>query len=460
MRFGWSVSRVVLMTIACAWAAPVEAQPLSADRAVQIALRQNTQVIFAGADVLDARGGVYGAASGLLPRLSASLTRGASFTDNQPFEDFSVVGGQFITGSGISDIESYRTAPTLSGSWSVLNFASLSSFRAARTQLRATRMRQQATRQDVALATRRSFYDVVRWIRLADVATGAARLARDDERRVRALFEVGSVSKSDLLKAQVRTAQSELDSLTTHQAVTVQRIVLANQIGIREDELGEIDTVLAVEPREIDEPSLVAEAERARPDLAAAEAEVRASRSSVTAARFGRLPYLTVAGSVSFNPTFDQSITSTSIDSTGQRVTTVSGFGRESDREWSGQVAINWDFFDGLATDASIATAKAHLARAQETRDALRRNLVNDVHEALIAYREGIEQARVAGRAVESATENLNLTQQKYNVGSATILELIDAQVQLQRARSDAVSALASIRVAEAQIDRVRGRPE
>ena len=63
----------------------------------------------------------------------------------------------------------------------------------------------------------------------------------------------------------------------------------------------------------------------------------------------------------------------------------------------------------------------------------------------------------MARRAVESATENLNLTQQKYNVGSATILELIDAEVQLQRARSDAVSALAAMRVAEAFIERVRG---
>ena len=64
----------------------------------------------------------------------------------------------------------------------------------------------------------------------------------------------------------------------------------------------------------------------------------------------------------------------------------------------------------------------------------------------------------MAQGAIESAAENLKLTQQKYNVGSATILELIDAQVQLQRAQSDGVSALAAIRVAEAQIDRVRGR--
>jgi outer membrane protein TolC len=54
----------------------------------------------------------------------------------------------------------------------------------------------------------------------------------------------------------------------------------------------------------------------------------------------------------------------------------------------------------------------------------------------------------------------VKLTQQKYNVGSATILDLIDAQVQLQRARSQGVAALATIRVAEATLDRARGRAE
>jgi outer membrane protein TolC len=50
------------------------------------------------------------------------------------------------------------------------------------------------------------------------------------------------------------------------------------------------------------------------------------------------------------------------------------------------------------------------------------------------------------------------LNQQKYNVGSSTILELINAQVQLQQASSQRVTALAVIKIAEARIERVRGR--
>ncbi|MFM8560339.1 MAG: TolC family protein, partial [bacterium] len=87
-------------------------------------------------------------------------------------------------------------------------------------------------------------------------------------------------------------------------------------------------------------------------------------------------------------------------------------------------------------------------------------NLEGEVRNVLLGHQEAREREALARRALDSASENLNLVQQKYNVGSATILDLIDSQVQLQRAQNDLVSALADIRVAEAAVDRVRGAGE
>lgn len=424
------------------------AQPLTPERAVELALRNNAQVIGAEAGVIEARGGVYGAYAGVLPSLSASLSRVESRTD---------AGVSFVpdsTGRLVAtppfDSEFQSTDPSVSANWSALRLSNWADLSSARKSLTASQLSRDATRNDVALSARRQFYEVVRSIKLADVSAGALRLARDDERRVRALFEVGSVSKSDLLKAQVRSAQSQLDQLTARNLVTTQRIALATLVGVAEAQLGELDTVLTFQPQSYDEAELLAEASRARPDLRAAETDLSAARSNLTAARLGRLPYVTASGSVSFNPE------SRNTRTLGGFETTIEG---QSDRELSAQVALRWDVFDGLATDARVAAARGRVRRAEENRNALQRNLAGEVRQALLAYHEAVERDSVASRAVESATENLKLTQEKYNVGSGTILELIDAQVQLQRAQSDQVSALAAIRVAEAQIDRVRGRP-
>jgi len=452
----------VLPAIGLLWTGAAEAAPLTAEEAVRIALRNNTQVINAEAGVLDARGGLYGAWSGVLPRVSADVSRSGSWLRNN-------VGNQAFSGEVFLprttfEQESYRTDPSISATWSVLNLSSLSSLSAARKGLRAARLQRESTRQDVILSTLRQFYEVVKANHLARVANSALRLAQDDEKRVRAMFEVGSVSKSDLLKAQVRSAQSELDSLTASQGVVLQRIALANLLGVAEEAVSEVDTSLTAQVQTYDEATLYAEAEQNRPDLRASELEVSAARAGLRAARFARLPYITVSGSASFNllassqgvqPELDPN---TRMEVPGTRVAYRTR--SETDRILGARIAVSWDVFDGLATDSRNASARARLIRAQETRDALRRILQSEVSQALIVYREAVARDGVARRALDSANENLKLTQEKYNVGSATILELIDAQVQLQRVESDYVTALAAIRVAEAQIDRVRGRGE
>jgi outer membrane protein len=461
MRRLGSPMRVWLVGLAVAVAVDARAEVLTAEKAVQLALKNNSQVIGAEAGVLEARSSLYGSYSEVLPHFSASLSRSGQWTNDNVGN--SAFGGVVFPQRTTFTDESYSTSPTISGTWSVLNLSSISGWSSARNGLRAAHQSRQATRNDVALAARRQFYEVVREVRLADVSNAAVRLARDDERRVRALFEVGSVSRSDLLKAQVRTAQSELDSLTAHQAVTVQRINLATLLGIREQSLGDIDTLLTAAPVPIEEPSLIAEAAKNRPDLRAADLELISSRAGLNSARFLRLPYVTVGGQATFNSTSTSQFDQPQQDTLGNEVPgtrVTSNTASQTDRSIGARVALNWDFFDALATDSRVAAARARLLRAQDARNALHRNLESEVHEAVLTYREAIERNRVAQRSLESATENMKLTQEKYNVGSATILELIDAQVQLQRAQSDVVSALAAIRVAEAQLNRVRGRAE
>jgi outer membrane protein len=436
------------------WAgSAVSADVLTADRAVQIALEKNPQVVNARASVLDARSGLYSSYSGVIPRVGASLSRNGSWTDHQ--SGSRLVGGTLVTTLPTS-FEQFSTQPSLSGTWSVLDLSALSGFSAARQGLKAAKLSQTATRNDAALAVRRQFYIVVQAFHLARVNAEALRLSRDNERRVRALFEVGSVSKSDVLKAQVQTAQSQLDSLTSANQITIQRIALAGTLGIPEGAMGEVDTTLTISSTDYDEGALYAAAEKARPDLLAASAELKSAKSARWSARLARLPYVTVQGTASFN---DRSNFKLTTHDPPQPDVETPGTSK-TEKSYQAAVALNWDFFDGFATDSRNAAAQARLVRAQESYDGLKRNLAAEVHQSLLTYQEAIVAVEVAERAVESATENLKLTQQKYNVGSATILDLIDAQVQLQRAKNQNVTALAAVRVAEAGIRRVSGRSD
>ena len=439
------------------------AEPLTADRAVQIALQKSTEIVNARASVYDARSTLYGAYSGIMPSVQGAWSRSVSRIDDV---SGTVSFGASSFPSTLHEQERYSTTPALTGTWPILDLSAIAGARSARFGMKASQLSLQAARNDVALETRRRFYTAVTGYHLARVATQSLKLARDDERRVRALFEVGSVSRSDLLKAQVSTANSQLDSLTARQNLVNQRIALAQILAMREDQLGDVDTVLTAEPHDYDEATLLSEAEKGRPDLLSAEAELRAARQGVAAARFAWLPYLSLSGSMDLRSNSRTKSSQPYVrplnggSATFVAVDTTFTSGATTDRQYQGTVALNWDILNGLQTSSRNAQAKARLLRAQESRDALARNLEADVHQALNTYRLAIERQAVAQSSLESATENLKLTQQKYNVGSTTILDLIDAQVSLARVDADRVSALAAMRIAEAQLNRVRGKNE
>ena len=457
-KAGW---RALMGVVGLVVATNASAQLLTVDQAVQIALENNLSVIGADAGVDDARGSQYAAMAGVLPSVFVSASRSGSWTDKSIGQQ---AFGTFQS-SFEQDSRSYQTSPDVSATWSIFNLSNIYGVRSARTGLSGALDTRQATRNDVAFTTRQQFYEVVKAIKTAFVNSEAARLARDEERRVAALFEVGSVSKSDLLQAQVRTAQSQLDSLVSHNDIAIQRITLATQLGIAETELAEVDTSLGVQVEQFDESTIVREAAAARPDLVAAEKEVSAARASLSSANFGRLPYVTVSGGATYVPKSEtRQLIAREGDGSGGIIVNDpprdqnSKF--ESDVSYRAAVALNWNVFDGLATDSRIASSRARLLRAESGRDQLRNDLAGEVKQAILRYNEAVEGLAVAIRSFESAEESLKLIQQKYNVGSATILELINAQVSLQRAANTMVAARAQIKVAEAAIHRVRGKAE
>jgi len=429
------------------------AATLTIDEAVKTALENSPAILQSESSVLSARSGLWSAYSQVLPSVAIDATRSGSYqreaTGAQAFGSVTVGLPQ--------ETERYTGSYGISGQWSVFDPSGIVGLSSARAGMKAADLSHKAARADVRLETYRRFYNVVKAMHLMWVQTQAARLARDDERRVRALFEVGSVSKSELLRAQVRTSQAQLDSILASHIIVSQRQLLAQQLAVRESEMGEVDSSLTGTREPLQTENILEEARRQRPDLRAAEAKVKAAELGLRSAHFARLPVIFVSGS--YTP---KSVSSDAFEIVVPPATTPTADGSTSAAKdfYGGQVGASMPIFDGFATDSRVAAARSRLVSARQIRDALERDLEGEVRQTLLTHQETLERETLARRAVASARENLNLVQQKYNVGSSTILDLIDAQVQLQRAANDLVSALADIRIAEATVDRVRGKYE
>jgi outer membrane protein TolC len=121
-------------------------------------------------------------------------------------------------------------------------------------------------------------------------------------------------------------------------------------------------------------------------------------------------------------------------------------------------LSLSWNVFDGFAREQSVTAAKINrnnsLARSSENR-----NLVTlEIKKAFLNIDKTRLQQSVAQENVDAATEDLKITEEKYNLGAATILDLLDAQVSLKSAQVLHIQAGFDLNLAVASLENAMGK--
>jgi outer membrane protein len=434
-RIGRVRAALAVAVLALSAATPVFAQTespargeVTVDEVVRRALEHNHDLLTARENIESAAGRKNQALQRYLPSVTAGIDYQRSFD-----ERFFLQGGVEVPSSA----DNYSTV--FGVSQTLIDWSAYKSIQAANRNLDANKFDYDQARADIVLLAKQQYYTLLRAQLLAEVADSALLVSQQDLRRVQSLFDLGMVARGDVLKAQVRLSQSQLEVISTRNVVVLERARLAALMG--QDPNDDLAAVrdLTPTPAVVDSAAVFNEALVNRPDLKAAEAALAAQNANLGAAKAGYYP--TVGAGVRYSYSHDK--------------LTIS----EEVRSRNGAVSIDIPIFASIwGTKGAIQQSRAARNQAGYAYDRLRLDVQVEVREAVSTARQANEGLIVAQEQVESAREDLKLSQEKYNVGSGTILELIDAQVALVRARSNYVQALTQVRSAEARLERVRGR--
>jgi outer membrane protein TolC len=245
--------------------------------------------------------------------------------------------------------------------------------------------------------------------------------------------DLGAATQADVLKAEVDDSRNQLAVLQNERDLQIAKATLASYLGRdpreplelapEEPELGE------VMPLE----DAIGQALQKNENLAASRTDLQASRASVRAAKSDRLPSFSLNGSTSY---FNTSLGSFDDEHT----------------EWQYGISMNFTVFDGLLTKGSIRRAEAQLLKAQRGAEAQERDVILAVRQAWLDLEIARRTIDVGERAVKSSEEDQRLAGERYRLGEGTILDVIDAQVNLTRSRTDLVSARFDARLAQSRL--------
>ncbi len=407
---------------------PAARGPISVDEAVRLAMLKNHDLLSNEQNIRAAAGRKAEALQRYLPSLSADL----GF--NRAFDGSVQIGaGQSIP----SSVNTYTSSYVLSQN--LVDWSAFKSIQSAKHSKTATEFDYRAARGDLVLAVKQQYYALVATQLLETVADSSLVVAQQELRRVESLFELGMVARGDVLKAKVRVSEAQLEVLRARGNVVNERARLARIIGQNPtDDLHADDRIGEVGPVAVDSVAIFNEAVSRRPELMRAQETVEAANASVGAAKAGYYP--TLGGQLAYRGSREQD------------------FSLSGSRSRSLCIGLSIPVFDAFwGQKGRIQQSQADREQARYAFQRQRLDVEVEVREAINIARTANEGVLVARDGLDSAEEDLKLSQEKYNVGSGTILELIDAQVALQRARSNLVQALTEQRIAEARIERVRG---
>ena len=383
----------------CATALPATA--LTAVDAVDLALCNNPQAreVWASARAQAALVGV--ARAGWLPNLDASAGATRFQNQNNPFT---------------------RTSAALTLSWLLVDFGQRSAnVENAQQLLNAAAATQDATVQTLFLAALQTYYAAQATQAAVVSATEAERAARESFQAADARYGVGVATPADRLQAQTALSQATLNRIRAEGEARNALGALANALGFAAQQrivLADLPAAPAetVFQKEVD--ALIGEAQARRPDLRAAEAQVKAAEAGVDLARAQGRPTISLAAGPSWQ------------ESAGV-ITQGNSIG----------LSLNVPLFAGFDTTYRVRSAAAQAEVRAAQRDRIKNQVALDVWRAYQSLTTATQSLKTTADLVASAEQSAKVALGRYKAGVGTVLDLLSAQSALAGARLQRIQA-------------------
>jgi len=287
---------------------------------------------------------------------------------------------------------------------------------------------------EVIFQTKEKFYSLLKAGEIYGVREEAERLAEENLRDVRIKKEQGLRSLSDVLRWEVQLASEKAERVTAENNLRLARYRLEELVGLElrgsftAEAIPEASVLSMEESFQhhfLQEDAAGTPFQETHPAAAAAVAATRMAGKSIDLAKSRFKP------SVNFTADY------------GWRENDT--FSLDDYSTWFVALQVEFPLFNSFGDYYNLQRARKDRRRAEREEDHTRRALTTGRAETLLAVRAALARMEITGTAVRQAEENFRIMKDKYEVGLATNIELIDAQVVARRARVERISALYAI---------------
>ena len=370
---------------------------------------------------------------------------------------------------------------------------------------RAAQANQNATEADIAAAEQRVRNDVTNQYLTALQAQARASLqdtlqatTQTQLQLARARLQVGSGTQLDVQRAEVADGQQRVASLNARNQAAIEIVRLFQQIGIDATPDARLDANLAAPPT-IDLQAILEMARRTNPALGSFRAREESARRSQASARSAYFPSLSLSANVS---AFTNRFTNTGLLISQSQASTLgakaSCIRSEEVRDrigltnnlaqcnaiaftpaqedairtaqgkypldftrnpYSLSASFSLPVFNGWRREQQVEQASVQRRNAQNDVRAQELRVTADVTSAYLSLSTAQQTVVLQEQNVRTARTALSLAQERYRVGAISIVDLVQARGDYERAETDRITAVYDVQRAFAALENAVGRP-
>ena len=427
----------ILMLIQILSIISLHAETYSLDDCIETALINNYGVVAARNSYDAARGEVYTAWGDLLPSISISSQASQSWSGYS----FSEPGtGRQLSG-GIKS-NTFSGSLNFSQSYGGLGLFNYADIKKKYHDRGSSLYGFIGAKSTLILNVKESFFNLIKARMLLDVSEDAVKRGEERMRVTQSRFDLGSASMSDVLKAKVQYGSDKLDLVAKTNAYKLAKANLAYVMGVDVNKDIEVEEDLGETTVDIGYNEALGEAIASNPDYRKARFDFYGARDQKLMAYANFLPSLSVGLRH------------------GTTVDTLSNLTRFERSDASSYIyaSLSFNIFNGASDYATLLAARKNVDTYKRALKDTENKVALEVKEAFLDIEQSSEAKNLADESVAAAQEDLNLVKEKYDLGAATILEVLDAEVSLKEAQTSRVEAIFDYYLAVSKLEKTLGR--
>ncbi|MFA6468110.1 MAG: TolC family protein [Bacteroidota bacterium] len=397
-------------------------EKLSLQQAIQTALDKNIDVIRSKNSMQSADANVTSSFGNFLPSLSASAGVGRSGSSFDP--TLFIPSGVSANGSASAGLNANMVIFD--------GFRNLSTYNRASSSADAAAFNFAKQKQTTVLLVEQAYLTVLRNEQLLKVSQENLKRSQQQLSRIEESNKVGALAKSDVYRQQVQTANDELALINAQSNYDNSKQDLLYLLALdvtKEYEFADATVIQELNALVLDSlrqeyadyNKLVQEALEARPDYQSSVLAKRVSESDLTISRSGHYPTLSLNAGYGYSGNDLGTLTDT--------------------KTWNWRLSLSLPIFSGFQTSTSVQASQLNYELAEQQVEQAKRNVAKEVKSALLNLEAARKRYDVSLKNVKSAEEDRRIAEERYNLGSNTLLDLLVATANFTQAQSNKVSS-------------------